>query len=54
MGGACEETDATKHPDWPLHRLVLTTVFTGFIESVGSLYATRLILGACEAGSYRA
>ncbi|KAJ6041625.1 uncharacterized protein N7446_010495 [Penicillium canescens] len=30
----------------------LTTVFTGFIESVGSLYATRLILGACEAGLF--
>ncbi|KAJ6110899.1 hypothetical protein N7486_003134 [Penicillium sp. IBT 16267x] len=30
----------------------LTTVFTGFIESVSSLYATRLILGACEAGLF--
>ncbi|KAJ5831723.1 hypothetical protein N7474_000034 [Penicillium riverlandense] len=30
----------------------LTTVFTGFIQSVGSLYATRLILGACEAGLF--
>ncbi|KAJ6007310.1 hypothetical protein N7540_011286 [Penicillium herquei] len=30
----------------------VTTVFTGFIESVGSLYATRLILGACEAGLF--
>ncbi|KAJ5795354.1 hypothetical protein N7457_001953 [Penicillium paradoxum] len=30
----------------------LTTVFTGFIESVGALYATRLILGACEAGLF--
>jgi MFS family permease len=30
----------------------LTTIFTGFIESVGSLYATRLILGACEAGLF--
>jgi MFS family permease len=30
----------------------LTTIFTGFIKSVGSLYATRLILGACEAGLF--
>lgn len=30
----------------------LTTIFTGFIESVASLYATRLILGACEAGLF--
>ncbi|KUM56448.1 hypothetical protein ACN42_g10767 [Penicillium freii] len=30
----------------------LTTIFTGFIQSVGSLYATRLILGACEAGLF--
>lgn len=30
----------------------LTTIFTGFIESVGSLYATRLILGVCEAGLF--
>ncbi|KAJ5222179.1 uncharacterized protein N7469_011066 [Penicillium citrinum] len=30
----------------------LTTIFSGFIESVGSLYATRLILGACEAGLF--
>ncbi|KAJ5642006.1 hypothetical protein N7490_006006 [Penicillium lividum] len=30
----------------------LTTVFSGFIESVASLYATRLILGACEAGLF--
>ena len=30
----------------------LTTVFSGFIQSVGSLYATRLILGACEAGLF--
>lgn len=30
----------------------LTTIFTGFIQSVRSLYATRLILGACEAGLF--
>ncbi|KAI9736303.1 MAG: hypothetical protein M1834_001189 [Cirrosporium novae-zelandiae] len=30
----------------------LTTIFTGFIENVGGLYATRLILGACEAGLF--
>lgn len=30
----------------------LTTVFTGFIHNVGGLYATRLILGACEAGLF--
>ncbi|KAJ5908720.1 hypothetical protein N7495_001402 [Penicillium taxi] len=30
----------------------LTTIFTGFIQSVGSLYATRLILGVCEAGLF--
>lgn len=30
----------------------LATIFTGFIESVGSLYACRLILGACEAGLF--
>lgn len=30
----------------------LTTIFSGFIQSVGSLYATRLILGACEAGLF--
>jgi len=30
----------------------LTTIFTGFIQSVGALYATRLILGACEAGLF--
>ena len=26
--------------------------FTGFIQNVGGLYATRLILGACEAGLF--
>lgn len=30
----------------------LTTIFTGFITNVGGLYATRLILGACEAGLF--
>lgn len=30
----------------------LTTVFTGFIQNVGGLYTTRLILGACEAGLF--
>ncbi|RAK95294.1 permease of the major facilitator superfamily [Aspergillus ibericus CBS 121593] len=30
----------------------ITTVFTGFIHNVASLYATRLILGGCEAGLF--
>jgi MFS family permease len=30
----------------------LTTIFTGFISNIGGLYATRLILGACEAGLF--
>jgi len=30
----------------------LTTIFTGFIHNVGGLYATRLVLGACEAGLF--
>ncbi|TVY47787.1 putative transporter [Lachnellula occidentalis] len=30
----------------------LTTIFTGFIHNIGGLYATRLILGACEAGLF--
>ena len=30
----------------------LTTIFTGFIKSIGGLYATRLILGMCEAGLF--
>jgi len=30
----------------------LTTIFMGFIQNVGGLYATRLILGACEAGLF--
>ncbi|KAK1139228.1 hypothetical protein N8T08_001158 [Aspergillus melleus] len=30
----------------------VATVFTGFVENVGALYATRLILGACEAGLF--
>ena len=36
---------------FPCHCVIwsLTTVFSGFIQSVGSLYATLLILGACEA-----
>lgn len=32
----------------------LVTIFTGFIESPGSLYAVRLLLGACEAGLFPA
>ncbi|KAL1962150.1 hypothetical protein VTN77DRAFT_554 [Rasamsonia byssochlamydoides] len=30
----------------------LTTIFSGFMVNVGGLYATRLILGACEAGLF--
>lgn len=30
----------------------LTTIFTGFVTSVGGLYASRLVLGACEAGLF--
>lgn len=30
----------------------LVTIFTGFIQNIGGLYATRLILGACEAGLF--
>ena len=30
----------------------LVTIFSGFITSIGGLYATRLILGACEAGLF--
>ncbi|KAK4936882.1 hypothetical protein LTR10_022339 [Elasticomyces elasticus] len=30
----------------------LTTIFSGFIHSVGGLYASRLVLGACEAGLF--
>ncbi|TVY15779.1 putative transporter protein [Lachnellula arida] len=30
----------------------LTTIFTGFVQNIGGLYATRLILGACEAGLF--
>ncbi|OOF96823.1 hypothetical protein ASPCADRAFT_145626 [Aspergillus carbonarius ITEM 5010] len=30
----------------------ITTVFTGFIHNVAALYATRLILGGCEAGLF--
>ena len=30
----------------------LTTIFSGFIQNVGGLYATRLILGCCEAGLF--
>lgn len=30
----------------------LTTIFSGFITSVGGLYAARLILGACEGGLF--
>ncbi|KAK3386779.1 major facilitator superfamily domain-containing protein [Podospora didyma] len=30
----------------------LTTIFSGFITSIGGLYAARLILGACEGGLF--
>ncbi|TVY30666.1 putative transporter [Lachnellula hyalina] len=30
----------------------LTTIFTSFVQNIGGLYATRLILGACEAGLF--
>lgn len=30
----------------------LVTIFSGFIENVAGLYATRLILGACEGGLF--
>ncbi|KAK8213606.1 hypothetical protein M8818_002910 [Zalaria obscura] len=30
----------------------LVTIFSGFITSIGGLYATRLILGACEGGLF--
>ncbi|EEA25514.1 hypothetical protein TMatcc_006257 [Talaromyces marneffei ATCC 18224] len=30
----------------------LTTIFTGFVNSVGGLYASRLVLGCCEAGLF--
>jgi MFS family permease len=30
----------------------LTTIFSGFIQNVGGLYASRLVLGACEAGLF--
>ena len=30
----------------------LVTIFSGFVQNVGGLYATRLILGACEAGLF--
>lgn len=30
----------------------LVTIFSGFIVNVGGLYATRLILGCCEAGLF--
>ena len=30
----------------------LTTIFSGFITSVGGLYASRLVLGMCEAGLF--
>ncbi|KAB8346275.1 hypothetical protein FH972_023319 [Carpinus fangiana] len=30
----------------------LVTVFSGFVENIGGLYATRLILGACEGGLF--
>ncbi|KAI9740132.1 MAG: hypothetical protein M1818_004883 [Claussenomyces sp. TS43310] len=30
----------------------LTTIFTGLVSNIGGLYATRLVLGACEAGLF--
>ena len=30
----------------------LVTIFSGFIQSIGGLYATRLLLGACEGGLF--
>ncbi|KAL1630187.1 hypothetical protein SLS54_001047 [Diplodia seriata] len=30
----------------------LVTIFSGFIQNIGGLYATRLILGACEGGLF--
>lgn len=30
----------------------LTTIFSGFIQNVGGLYTSRLVLGACEAGLF--
>ncbi|QSZ37270.1 hypothetical protein DSL72_009364 [Monilinia vaccinii-corymbosi] len=30
----------------------LTTISTGFVRNIGGLYATRLILGCCEAGLF--
>jgi MFS family permease len=32
----------------------LVTIFSGFIHNIGALYATRLILGACEGGLFPA
>ncbi|EXJ79178.1 hypothetical protein A1O3_08679 [Capronia epimyces CBS 606.96] len=32
----------------------LTTIFSGFIQNVGGLYTSRLVLGACEAGLFPA
>lgn len=32
----------------------LTTIFSGFLTSVGGLYAARLVLGACEGGLFPA
>ncbi|KAK7413370.1 hypothetical protein QQX98_007747 [Neonectria punicea] len=32
----------------------LATIFSGFITSIGGLYAARLVLGACEAGLFPA
>ncbi|KAK3396895.1 major facilitator superfamily domain-containing protein [Sordaria brevicollis] len=30
----------------------LTTIFSGFVTSIGGLYAARLVLGACEGGLF--
>lgn len=30
----------------------LVTIFSGFIQNIGGLYATRLLLGACEGGLF--
>ncbi|KAH8738447.1 MFS transporter [Ilyonectria robusta] len=48
---------------WMTPRIMLTslcivwsiaTIFSGFIQSIGGLYAARLVLGACEAGLFPA
>ncbi|KAH7162017.1 MFS transporter [Dactylonectria estremocensis] len=48
---------------WMTPRIMLTslcvvwsiaTIFSGFIQNIGGLYAARLVLGACEAGLFPA